>query len=271
MRVGCPLTTPLCRGGCELSGYDGWGGGQLDGIYQTRWEQHSVSLGTQLGVLRVCRQIPLENSPRGWARQVCWGKRPPPPVRTGALGSLLPTRPRQAVRVGKWAHGVSWRRLCAEHTSEAGGRRGTLVPALACWRRRRPGGQGAVLGCHASRAGVAQGPGGRCAWQAGGEQPAALTARCARAGGIHFDSPFSDFGFTFRNPEDVFRDFFGGRDPFSFDFFGEFAARAVAGGVPRRRGREDWGGSPSRLSRPALSSVQQCSPTLPALLSRRWF
>ncbi|XP_053782286.1 dnaJ homolog subfamily B member 6 isoform X1 [Desmodus rotundus] len=38
-------------------------------------------------------------------------------------------------------------------------------------------------------------------------------------GGSHFDSPFSEFGFTFRNPEDVFRDFFGGRDPYSFDFF----------------------------------------------------
>ncbi|MBZ3869343.1 DnaJ-like protein subfamily B member 6 [Sciurus carolinensis] len=38
-------------------------------------------------------------------------------------------------------------------------------------------------------------------------------------GGSHFDSPF-EFGFTFRNPEDVFREFFGGRDPFSFDFFG---------------------------------------------------
>uniref|UniRef100_G3U069 J domain-containing protein n=1 Tax=Loxodonta africana TaxID=9785 RepID=G3U069_LOXAF len=38
-------------------------------------------------------------------------------------------------------------------------------------------------------------------------------------GGSHFDSPF-EFGFTFRNPEEVFRDFFGGRDPFSFDFFG---------------------------------------------------
>ncbi|XP_022369839.1 dnaJ homolog subfamily B member 6 isoform X2 [Enhydra lutris kenyoni] len=37
-------------------------------------------------------------------------------------------------------------------------------------------------------------------------------------GGIHFDNPF-DFGFTFRNPDDVFREFFGGRDPFSFDFF----------------------------------------------------
>ncbi|XP_039692913.1 uncharacterized protein LOC120582014 isoform X1 [Pteropus medius] len=38
-------------------------------------------------------------------------------------------------------------------------------------------------------------------------------------GGSHFDGPF-EFGFTFRNPDDVFRDFFGGRDPFSFDFFG---------------------------------------------------
>ncbi|NWH32276.1 DNJB6 protein, partial [Chloropsis hardwickii] len=38
-------------------------------------------------------------------------------------------------------------------------------------------------------------------------------------GGFFFhDNPF-DFGFTFRNPEDVFREFFGGRDPFSFDFF----------------------------------------------------
>nr|XP_058153595.1 dnaJ homolog subfamily B member 6 isoform X1 [Dasypus novemcinctus] len=37
-------------------------------------------------------------------------------------------------------------------------------------------------------------------------------------GGSHFNGPF-EFGFTFRNPEDVFREFFGGRDPFSFDFF----------------------------------------------------
>uniref|UniRef100_H0XJ62 J domain-containing protein n=1 Tax=Otolemur garnettii TaxID=30611 RepID=H0XJ62_OTOGA len=37
-------------------------------------------------------------------------------------------------------------------------------------------------------------------------------------GGSHFDSPF-DYGFTFRKPEDVFREFFGGRDPFRFDFF----------------------------------------------------
>ncbi|XP_072820152.1 dnaJ homolog subfamily B member 6 isoform X3 [Vicugna pacos] len=42
-------------------------------------------------------------------------------------------------------------------------------------------------------------------------------------GGSHFDSPF-EFGFTFRNPEEVFREFFGGRDPFSFDFFGVLGA-----------------------------------------------
>ncbi|XP_059562001.1 dnaJ homolog subfamily B member 6-like [Myotis daubentonii] len=38
-------------------------------------------------------------------------------------------------------------------------------------------------------------------------------------GGSHFHNPF-EFGFTFRNPDAVFREFFGGRDPFSFDFFG---------------------------------------------------
>ncbi|XP_020865304.1 dnaJ homolog subfamily B member 6 isoform X1 [Phascolarctos cinereus] len=37
-------------------------------------------------------------------------------------------------------------------------------------------------------------------------------------GGSHFDNPF-EYGFTFRNPDDVFREFFGGRDPFSFEFF----------------------------------------------------
>ncbi|XP_069814995.1 dnaJ homolog subfamily B member 6 [Dendropsophus ebraccatus] len=37
-------------------------------------------------------------------------------------------------------------------------------------------------------------------------------------GGSHYDNPF-EFGFQFRSPDDVFREFFGGRDPFSFDFF----------------------------------------------------
>ena len=48
----------------------------------------------------------------------------------------------------------------------------------------------------------------------------------ASVGGSHFDGPF-EFGFTFRNPEDVFREFFGGRDPFSFDFFGKFIVWVV--------------------------------------------
>lgn len=33
-----------------------------------------------------------------------------------------------------------------------------------------------------------------------------------------YNSPF-DSGYTFRNPEDIFREFFGGLDPFSFDFW----------------------------------------------------
>uniref|UniRef100_H0XY82 J domain-containing protein n=1 Tax=Otolemur garnettii TaxID=30611 RepID=H0XY82_OTOGA len=37
-------------------------------------------------------------------------------------------------------------------------------------------------------------------------------------GGGGFDNPFK-FGVVFHNPEDVFREFFGGRDPFRFDFF----------------------------------------------------
>lgn len=38
------------------------------------------------------------------------------------------------------------------------------------------------------------------------------------AGG-HYNH-FGGGSFTFRNPEDVFREFFGGRDPFA-DFFGK--------------------------------------------------
>ena len=45
-------------------------------------------------------------------------------------------------------------------------------------------------------------------------------------GGSHHDFDFGEFDnfggghFTFRNPEDVFREFFGGRDPFA-EFFGD--------------------------------------------------
>lgn len=38
-------------------------------------------------------------------------------------------------------------------------------------------------------------------------------------GGSHFDSQLSEFGFTFWNLEDMFRQFFGERDLYSFDFF----------------------------------------------------
>ncbi|XP_016052851.1 PREDICTED: dnaJ homolog subfamily B member 8 [Miniopterus natalensis] len=44
---------------------------------------------------------------------------------------------------------------------------------------------------------------------------------CWGAGGgasTPYNSPF-DTGYTFRNPEDIFREFFGGLDPFSFDFW----------------------------------------------------
>uniref|UniRef100_A0A9L0JPE0 J domain-containing protein n=1 Tax=Equus asinus TaxID=9793 RepID=A0A9L0JPE0_EQUAS len=38
-------------------------------------------------------------------------------------------------------------------------------------------------------------------------------------GGL-FEDPF-EYVFTFRDPAEVFREFFGGQDPFSFDFFGD--------------------------------------------------
>lgn len=44
------------------------------------------------------------------------------------------------------------------------------------------------------------------------------------------NSPF-DTGYTFRNPEDIFREFFGGLDPFSFDFWD----------TPFNNDRADWG------------------------------
>ena len=63
------------------------------------------------------------------------------------------------------------------------------------------------------------------------------------------------FGFTFRNPEDVFRDFFGGRDPYSFDFFGEFPAWAVARWCPPRPRRED---EQAALPSPLCLGTQPC-------------
>ncbi|KAJ7322170.1 hypothetical protein JRQ81_018457 [Phrynocephalus forsythii] len=59
-------------------------------------------------------------------------------------------------------------------------------------------------------------------------------------GGSHFDGPF-DYGFTFRNPDDVFREFFGGRDPFSFDFF-EDPFEDFFGNRRGQRGNRNRGG-----------------------------
>ncbi|XP_055985097.1 LOW QUALITY PROTEIN: dnaJ homolog subfamily B member 8 [Sorex fumeus] len=42
--------------------------------------------------------------------------------------------------------------------------------------------------------------------------------RAGGGGSTPYNSPF-DTGYTFRNPEDIFREFFGGLDPFSFDFW----------------------------------------------------
>ncbi|XP_047424241.1 dnaJ homolog subfamily B member 6b isoform X2 [Mugil cephalus] len=48
---------------------------------------------------------------------------------------------------------------------------------------------------------------------------AGLSGGGGGGGGGHYDH-FGGSGFTFRNPEDVFREFFGGRDPFA-DFFAD--------------------------------------------------
>ncbi|XP_045390201.1 dnaJ homolog subfamily B member 8 [Lemur catta] len=42
--------------------------------------------------------------------------------------------------------------------------------------------------------------------------------RSGGGAGTPYSCPF-DTGYTFRNPEDIFREFFGGLDPFSFDFW----------------------------------------------------
>ncbi|XP_076017243.1 dnaJ homolog subfamily B member 6b isoform X2 [Genypterus blacodes] len=52
-------------------------------------------------------------------------------------------------------------------------------------------------------------------------------------GGGHYDDHFGG-GFTFRNPEDVFREFFGGRDPFA-DFFADEPLDDFFGGGHRQR------------------------------------
>ncbi|XP_051995720.1 dnaJ homolog subfamily B member 6b isoform X1 [Xyrauchen texanus] len=52
--------------------------------------------------------------------------------------------------------------------------------------------------------------------------------------GCHYDNHDFMGGFTFRNPEDVFREFFGGRDPFA-DFFADDPFENFFGGGRRHR------------------------------------
>ncbi|XP_012708621.1 dnaJ homolog subfamily B member 6b isoform X1 [Fundulus heteroclitus] len=75
-------------------------------------------------------------------------------------------------------------------------------------------------------------------------------------GGNHYDNFSHGHHFTFRNPEDVFREFFGGRDPFADlfgdpfdDFFGD--GRGRQRGAPRSHGTVfGFGGFP--VFRPAF-------------------
>lgn len=52
-------------------------------------------------------------------------------------------------------------------------------------------------------------------------------------GGRYHNGDHFSGGFTFRNPEDVFREFFGGRDPFA-DFFGKSFPPTEARECPER-------------------------------------
>ncbi|XP_037380151.1 dnaJ homolog subfamily B member 3 [Talpa occidentalis] len=60
-----------------------------------------------------------------------------------------------------------------------------------------------------------------------------------RARGAPDGDPF-EFVFSFRDPAEVFREFFGGRDPFSFDFFGH-PLDSIWGGHRSSRGCRNRG------------------------------
>ncbi|XP_027812002.1 dnaJ homolog subfamily B member 3 [Marmota flaviventris] len=60
------------------------------------------------------------------------------------------------------------------------------------------------------------------------------------AGAGNFEDPFQ-FVFTFRDPAEVFKEFFSGRDPFSFDFFGDPLENIFGG---RRSSRGSRGSAP---------------------------
>nr|ACC62109.1 DnaJ homolog, subfamily B, member 3 homolog (predicted) [Rhinolophus ferrumequinum] len=68
-------------------------------------------------------------------------------------------------------------------------------------------------------------------------------------GGGPFEDPF-EYVFNFRDPAEVFREFFGGRDPFSLDFFGDPLENIFGG---RRSSRA----SRSRGSAPLFSTFSE--------------
>ncbi|XP_020138790.1 dnaJ homolog subfamily B member 8 [Microcebus murinus] len=81
-------------------------------------------------------------------------------------------------------------------------------------------------------------------WRAGGGGSGGGGRGGGRGGGPNVPyggggSPF-EAGYSFRNPEDIFREFFGGLDPFSFDFWdsplGGGGGRASGGGGGRASG-----------------------------------
>ncbi|XP_068960591.1 dnaJ homolog subfamily B member 2 isoform X2 [Petaurus breviceps papuanus] len=82
--------------------------------------------------------------------------------------------------------------------------------------------------------------------------------------GAGSESPWAGSGgftFTFRNPDDVFREFFGGQDPFA-DFFDDFGP-----GQSPLRSRAFFGFSSPFSSRPAFASSFSFSPGAHSLRS----
>lgn len=77
--------------------------------------------------------------------------------------------------------------------------------------------------------------------------------RCGEAGtegggvgGGPFEDPF-EYVFSFRDPAEVFRDFFGGQDPFSFDFLTD-PLENILGGRRSSRGSRNRGSTASLFS-----------------------
>lgn len=74
----------------------------------------------------------------------------------------------------------------------------------------------------------------------------------AGPGGSRADAGAPEFTFTFRSAHDVFREFFGGRDPFA-DFFG-----ACGVGGEQGPGLGSWGGCGARGRLDAVGSGGCC-------------